>query len=241
MNFTTSKGLTGNSLKYIAIVAMLIDHIAMLFVPSYSVLWQVMRIIGRITAPTMCYFIAEGYFHTRNVKKYALRLGIFALISHFPFIFMGYGKPFINEVSTSVIYTLFLGLLSLWAYKEIKSFTLKVIAIIAFCILAMPGDGSILGVLWVLAFGINHGNLKKQIKWFIIINGLLIGANVLPAITNIYILYNLIIQMGVFLAVPLIALYNGKRGKGRQFNKWLFYIFYPLHLIILGIIKYYII
>ncbi len=78
-------GLTGSELKYIAILAMLCDHIAYLFVPSDSVLYGVMRCIGRTTAPVMCFFISEGFHHIHNLKKYFLRLGVFAVVSHFAF------------------------------------------------------------------------------------------------------------------------------------------------------------
>ncbi len=64
-----NRPLTANVLKYIAIAAMLIDHIAWSFVSDYSVLGQIMHVIGRLTAPIMCYFIAEGYYYTRNVKS----------------------------------------------------------------------------------------------------------------------------------------------------------------------------
>ena len=65
--------LNRNQIKYIVIVAMLLDHIAWAFVPLQSWQGQLMHMIGRLTGPTMAYFIAEGYMHTRNVKKYAQR------------------------------------------------------------------------------------------------------------------------------------------------------------------------
>ncbi|MGE5578647.1 MAG: TraX family protein [Bacillota bacterium] len=66
---------------------MVVDHVAAAFVPTSSALGQVMHAIGRLTAPIMMYFVAEGYHHTKDVRKYALRLGVFALISHFPYRF----------------------------------------------------------------------------------------------------------------------------------------------------------
>ena len=122
------KPLNSNTLKYIAIVAMLIDHIAWAFVPFSSVLGQIMHFIGRFTAPMMCYFIAEGYFYTRNVKKYIVRIGIFAVISQIPFVvaekltapplMMIDGKLWINPElfvpSFNVMFTLLLGLVALF-------------------------------------------------------------------------------------------------------------------------------
>ena len=85
-----SNGLNRNQLKYLVIVAMLIDHIAWAFVPLDTLLGQVMHGIGRLTGPTMAYFVAEGYHYTRNVRKYAVRLGVFALFSWVPFVYFEY-------------------------------------------------------------------------------------------------------------------------------------------------------
>ena len=73
--------LNRNELKYLAMAAMLIDHIAWAFVPLNSMPGQLMHFVGRLTGPTMAFFLAEGYIHTRDRKKYGLRLGLFALIS----------------------------------------------------------------------------------------------------------------------------------------------------------------
>ena len=76
--------LNVNQLKIIAIVAMTIDHIAAVFLPE-GPLKVVLRCIGRLAAPIMCYMIAEGYYHTSNRKRYLGRLILFAVISHFAY------------------------------------------------------------------------------------------------------------------------------------------------------------
>ena len=81
------RGLTVNTLKYIAILAMVIDHIAYAFVPSGTALSIVMHFIGRTTGPIMFFSAVEGYHHTSNIRKYILRLTIFAIISWFPFLY----------------------------------------------------------------------------------------------------------------------------------------------------------
>ena len=73
--------LNRNQLKYLVALAMLIDHAAWAFVPTASPAGQLMHLFGRLTGPTMAFFLAEGYLHTRDVKQYALRLGLFALLS----------------------------------------------------------------------------------------------------------------------------------------------------------------
>ena len=81
--------LNSNQIKLIAIAAMTADHIAWLLFPGYSreALPLIMHLVGRITCPIMCYFIAEGYHHSKDLAKYTRRLFLFALLSHFAYIF----------------------------------------------------------------------------------------------------------------------------------------------------------
>lgn len=228
------RGMSAYALKTIAIIAMVVDHVAAAFVPAMSPLWQVMRGIGRLTAPIMMYFLAEGYHHTRDVKKYALRLGVFALISHFPFNFFRTGRwpLFDGELqlgSTSVIYTLFIALLALIVWNnDGLSQTSKVLLIIGLCVAAMPGDGGPFAVLVILAFGAYRGDFRKQARAYcaIVAGFMLLFRGFLSPF-----------QYGMFLVVPLIWQYNGTLG-GSKHSKWFFYVFYPLHLLVLGLLKY---
>ena len=233
------KGFSATVLKYIAISAMLIDHIAWAFVPFDSVLGQIMHIIGRITAPTMWFFIAEGYYNTSNVKKYALRLGLFAIPSHFAFSFFETGK-FSLPYPTGMIYTLFLGLLALIVWDNVQNKILKVALIVLLCIFSTTGDWPIFTILFILAFASNRGNFKKQIFWFIIITMIMCILMGFDNVLSAQPWYRSLFIIGVVLAIPLLHRYNGQLGKRGKFNKWFFYIFYPLHLVILGILKYYI-
>lgn len=162
MKCVTSRGLTSNELKLIAIIAMLIDHIAIVLVQNQSILGQVMHAIGRITMPIMCYFIAEGYYKTRNVKKYALRLLVFEIISHYSFFFFVTGVAPISfgenikiqiQFPTSVIFTLFLGLvaLMLWNNDKIKKY-MKLIIIFVICIISTVGDWGYVAIVMILIF-----------------------------------------------------------------------------------------
>ena len=92
MPLTEKKPLSSNAIKLIAIAAMTVDHIAWAVFPGYpkEFLPLLMHIIGRITCPIMCYCIAEGYHYTRNIRKYTARLFIFALISHFCYIYFSH-------------------------------------------------------------------------------------------------------------------------------------------------------
>lgn len=114
-----AQGFNANQLKVIAITAMTIDHVISVIFPDYPTDWRLilLHIVGRLAAPIMWFFIAEGYHYTHNVKKYAFRLFLFALISHFAYNF-AFGIPFIPFQTTvfnqtSVIWSLAWGLVGL--------------------------------------------------------------------------------------------------------------------------------
>lgn len=247
---TKSKILNSNQLKLIAIIAMTIDHISWAMFDGYpsALLPLVMHIIGRLTCPIMCYFIAEGYHYTRNINKYTFRLFAFAFVSHFAYIFASndfvdfksfipfYYGNFLNQ--TSVMWSLAWGLVMLRIAdsKRIKSIY-KVLLVILICIITLPSDWSCIAALCIMAIGTNRGDFRKQMSWMIFYVALY-SLVYFFAIDKAY----GILQMGVVLSIPVIAMYNGKRGKNPKINKfmkWFFYIFYPVHLFVIGLINYF--
>lgn len=223
------KDLTSNTLKYIAIIAMFFDHLFAVFILHDSVEGALSRIPGRIVAPIMCYLIAEGYFFTSDAKKYAKRLLIFAAISHFPYVIY-FGLPWWK--ATSVFWSLALGLIALAIYKNEKlPLLVRILLIVLCCAFAIPADWNFVAVLWILFFGIYKGQFNKQIISFIVIG---IVFHLVPTIINSG--WSHAYQFGIFLALPFLVLYKGRRGKKSKFLKWGFYVFYPAHLLILFII-----
>ena len=244
------KILNANQLKLIAIIAMTVDHIAWAMFDGYptALLPLVMHIIGRLTCPIMCYFIAEGYHYTRNINKYTLRLFIFALISHFAYIFASndfvdfrsfipfYYGSFLNQ--TSVMWSLAWGLVMLRIAdsKRIKLIN-KVLLVILICIITLPSDWSCIAALCIMAIGTNRDDFRKQMFWMIFYVALY-SLVYFFAIDKVY----GVLQMGVVFSIPVIAMYNGSRGKNQKnnkFMKWFFYIFYPAHLFVIGLINYF--
>ena len=244
------KKLDANTIKLIAIIAMTIDHITWMLIPGYPKDFApiLLHIIGRITCPIMCYFIAEGYHYTKNVSKYTNRLFAFAFISHFAYVFASMHfvdwKSFIPFYygsildQTSVMWSLAWGLVMLRVMnsRKIQKNAVKTILIILICLISFPSDWSCIASLCILAFGTNRGKFKTQMLSMIFY--VAIYATVyFFAIDKIYGL----LQMAVVLAIPVIMMYNGQRGKNQKLNsimKWLFYVYYPLHLFIIGWIKY---
>lgn len=245
----TRKGafISANTIKYFAVFAMLIDHIAWCFVDTNSILGIIMHLIGRMTAPIMTYFIVEGYHYTRNVNRYLLRLAIFAAVSWIPFLFMEYGTflpfTFVDgnlyfNPAQGVIYTFFLTLLAL---KTVHSQSLpkpaKVVLVIGLCMLSSIGDWFFFPIVWALLLDKYRGNFKKQAAAFAI-SSVVLMTLMIVFLTDGF--GNNWFQYGVLLALIPLYFYNGEKGRGGRFNKWFFYIFYPAHLLILGILKWYV-
>ena len=244
------KILDSNMIKIIAIIAMTIDHITWMLYPGYpkEILPIALHIIGRITCPIMCYFIAEGYYYTKDINKYTKRLFIFAIISHVPYMFASMNfvdwKSFIPFYygsvlnQTSVMWSLAWGLVMLRVAnsEKIKSNIAKTLLIILICLISFPSDWSCVASLCILSIGTNRGNLKKQILLMLFYVAIY-STVYFFALDKVYGL----MQMAVVLSVPIIMMYNGKRGNNSKINsimKWLFYLYYPLHLIIIGFLQF---
>lgn len=234
-------------LKYFVIVAMLVDHIAWAFVPTASPAGQIMHFFGRLTAPTMAFFLAEGYEHTRNIKKYVLRMGLFALLSWIPFVYFEFGRLPVGFYEgrlqfipvQGVIYTLFLGLLAIWLWDKGKcSRRVKILGIAGLCLISMIGDWAAFVVLWSFFFYLYRDSPRKKWRAFAIV-GLVswLPSFVLGFLMPEGIWWSTLYNAGIFVAPFLLQrIYNGEPGRKNAMNKWFFYVFYPLHLLILGIL-----
>lgn len=237
------RGLTRNQIKYLAVLAMTVDHIAWAFVDRRNpLLGGFLHLFGRLTGPTMAYFVGEGYSYTKNVGKYQLRLALFALISWVPFVWFEYGVPplFWRDGRLffcpyqSVIFTLFLGLTAIRLWESEKAGTpLKILGIFLLCLVSMVGDWGYVNVLGCLFVHIFREQPKA--KW--------------TAFTLTFLLFGVLLnlengwennwyQLGVLLSPLLLGFcYNGESGGKSPFCKWFFYVFYPAHLILLGILR----
>lgn len=231
--------LNANQLKLIAIIAMTIDHFADVIYPNFPTnpISILLHIIGRLTAPIMWFFISEGYHYTRNRKKYILRLGCFAIISHFAYCF-AFGISFVPFRSgifnqTSVMYPLFIAAFVMWLRDTDLRINKWIKHILIFLLVwsAFPADWSCIAVLTVLGMYEHRGNLKKQMAV------MMLWVSLYTIISFFFVnkIYG-IIQLFVILVYPFLKRYNGEKGKA-NWMKWFFYLYYPAHLLIIGIIR----
>lgn len=239
-------GLSANQIKIIAILAMTIDHIAWFFFAGYDKVWWVilMHVIGRLTAPIMWFFLAEGFHYTKNRRAYIIRLFLFSVVSHFAYIFVT-GKPVLPKAfflsgATSVMWTLTCGgiLITIYEMKNAKKWS-KIILISLVCILTFPSDWAVIGAVCPLLLYIYRGDFQKQS--IMMVECMVINTGVYYALSD---KTYAIIQLCVLLSLPILRLYNGKKSNdtsvkkaANRYTKWFFYLYYPIHLFIIGIIK----
>lgn len=240
-NKLSVSGLTGSGLKLIAIGCMLVDHIAWAFVDTLSPLGFGMHLIGRITAPVICFMMAEGYRHTRSFPRYLGRMAVFAVLSYLPFIYFLTGSlPDGNSfLSLNMLYTLALCLLALRVDERLKG-TDRNFALILLGLLSLIGDWPVVAILYTLNFARNRQDFPRMVwnfAWitvgFVLVFGLNYGQ---MGMEPMEIWGNLAFQFGTFLALPLIRLYNGQKGRNIG-GKWFFYLFYPVHLTLLALLR----
>ncbi len=240
--------MTGHALKWIAAITMVIDHFSVVClgslmegVPDLSIsglyagavngngqqaflcwLALILRCIGRISFPIFCFLLTEGFCHTKNLKKYMGRLALFALISEIPFDFAIFGH--LNIQLQNTFFVLLIGLMVLYGMAEIDRqvigtnlpFLLKPLIVLAGCGVSvlLNTDYSVLGILLISAFYLLRDSKTERA----IFSSLLCLSE----------------YTAVFASVP-IWFYNGKPGKPRF--RYFFYWFYPVHLLILGGIR----
>ena len=221
-------GLTNNQLKIIAMVSMLFDHVGKELLPQYSVL----QIIGRLAFPIFAYMIAEGCFYTKNKLKYFLT--IFILGTGCQIVYMVAEHSFYQNVliTFSLSIALIFSLENFRVKKEkISGITLffTVLIVITFTMVlpvfmeeyGFQIDYGIYGVL--LPVAVFYGKDKER--------KLVYATGVLALLAHSF----GGIQWFSLLSIPILVLYNQKRGK---YNiKPLFYIFYPAHLVVIYLIS----
>lgn len=227
--------LNRTQLKYIAAAAMLIDHIGMMFIPVSTPLGTACRLIGRLTSPIMCMFLAEGFRYTKSKWKYALRLFIFALISQ-PFYAFAHGK-LLTVPDFNMIFTLFLSFVMLCCVEKFDNIFLKTLSVAVFVALSYYGDWGITAPLWVLGFYCFSKNKEKQTYFFLAVAVFWIIRVTLNCIQKGYPWYSEYCQVGLFFFPFMLYAYNGEKGSNSKFSKWFFYGFYPLHLFVLRILQ----
>ena len=187
---------------------MFIDHMGAVFFPGELMF----RYIGRIAFPIFAFLLVEGYFHTRDVRRYMLRLGLFAVISEIPYD-LAFRETILEFEHQNVFFTLFIGVAMMYALEKSPQWQAKAAEVLLAMWAAslLCSDYRYKGILLIAVYYFLRGRKREEF--------------VLGAGWNF--LWNWEIQgYGALASVP-IAMYSGQRGRSM---KYFFYLFYPLHL-----------
>ena len=222
------KGISQEGLKLLACVTMLLDHTGMVLFPGR----QIFRMVGRLAFPIYCFLLAEGAHYTRNPARYALRLTIGALLSELPFDLACSGGW--DWGSQSVMVTLLIGFLMLECMKRTELLPVQILTVVPFAALAevCRTDYGASGVVLIAIFWLT----RRSKPW---LRTLLVFAGLLPVPSARIMVFDVGFSMellGIFAMVPIL-LYSGTKRSYAKPLQWAFYLFYPVHLTLLWLIK----
>lgn len=228
--------LSGSTLKLIALAVMAVDHFAAsilyynillpaaplsLDMPQWKIyrLYEAMRFVGRIAWPVFAFLMVEGFFYTSSRKRYASRLLLFALLSEIPFD-LALGDGIWDFSHQNIFFTLLIGFCVLWVMEQMKTLPgylfFQTAAVVAGCWIAfvLQTDYDWRGVILIVVLYLFRSNRL-----------------LMTAAGCVCLLW----EAPACLAFLPINLYNGRRGFSM---KYFFYLFYPAHLLFLGILRY---
>ena len=210
--------LTAAQLRWIALAAMLLDHLWAMAVPGN----QWMTYVGRLAFPIFAFQIVEGFFHTSDFRRYALRLLVFACVSEIPFDLM-YASTAFYPFHQNVMFTLLLGLAAIWGLERARR--------------ERTAGAAVLGVLGLLAaWGagtagmVDYGGMG-------VLTVVVFQGEYLPVEAFGHV-FEFQTQGFALLALAPVWLYGGEKGRGGRVLQYGSYAFYPLHMLVLYLIKF---
>lgn len=215
-------------LKVLACLIMLIDHAGAVLFPKYVIL----RIIGRIAFPIFAWQLSIGFKKTQNVKKYIQRLAIFAFVAQVPFSLA------FHTYNLNIFFTLLLSVIMLYHYEKNQKNNIVIVILISLLAQFLSTDYGAYGTVLVFLFYKYEDNFKKLLSSIVILNICYWVYIISMYISNgAGFKWRSGIQVLSIFSLLFIKSYNGEKGRKA---KYLFYVFYPVHIIILYLIKRYI-
>lgn len=231
---TSSGLLSASALRVLAMTCMLLDHMWATIVPGNF--W--MTCVGRLAFPLYAFQLSEGFFHTADRRRYALRLLGLALVSEIPFNLVQFSTPFF-PFHQNTVFTLLLGLWAISGLDRARQertpcrIVLGLLTLAAACLLGGIGfvDYGVMGVLTVVLFYLLRDfplARLAQLAAMVLLNIVFFKGQTIPLLG-----FDFPIQGFAVLALVPIWLYSGKKGFGGKGFQWAAYLFYPVHLLVL--------
>lgn len=235
------KKINRDVIKYLAIILMAIDHViqALPVVDGYT--YQLLDGLSHFTYVTMAFFLIESYKYTHSKKEYVKKMLIFAVIAQIPFTLAALGGVAILPLN--ILFTLAFNFILIWLFDKTNNTFLNIIYGIIAVVIGCFCDWMFMAPIIIMLFWWARDNKVKQ--WIAYLFDVMLVVFIsnseyfLSDSESVSFAVIFASAWGVVLsAICTLCLYNGKKMDGlKNFNKWFFYIFYPAHLLIIGIIK----
>ncbi len=230
---SSKKYLYRDQIKFIAIMAMTLNHGARVFLTPGTFVCELLIGIGYATAITMCYFLVEGFHCTHSQKQYGARLLGFGIVSQLPFMML---EAFAGQKYTwNMLLTLFICYLILWIIENVSDYAMKIGLVIAMFYVSVYADWAVSAPLFTVLFYRSYGDKKATQTAF--------AASIALVVINDYLDSGNLLFCGlhsvglIFSAFLILILYNGQRSRfSKTFLKWFFYLYYPVHLVVLDLL-----
>lgn len=221
-------GLNNNQLKIIAIISMLIDHVGESLFPDVYIL----RVIGRLAFPIFAYMIAEGCKYTRNRAKYLGQIAALGIACQLVYFFA------IGSLYQGILITFSLSIITIFAIDHfIKKKNVPSCILMILTVAAVIFVSAVMPIIFKKqGFALDYGALGLLMPiavYYLKDKRLKLGASALILVTRALLYGDF--RWFALLAIPLLCLYNGERGKANL--KYLFYVFYPTHLVVIYLIE----
>ena len=218
-------------LRLLALASMMVDHAGLALFPNIGAF----RCVGRLAFPIYCFLLVQGFVHTRDLLAYARRLMLFAILSEIPFDLLIFGR-IASGTEQNVLFSLLLGLLAVHGAHSLKK--QPVLAAAYALILSM------IAMIARVSFGWLPVALCMCFYWFqenkprmAFCAALILSVYTLSLLLSGVALSWVLVSFCSLLALPVIALYNHQRGLRTPALTFLFYAAYPLHLLVLVVIR----
>lgn len=237
-----TKPLSRDTIKYIAMATMLLNHISNVFLTPGTFFYELLLAVGYFTAPVMCYFLVEGYRLTRSRRNYGRRLLLFGFLSQIPYGMAFAERGYWEFTGLNMVFSLFFCLLLIVSQTKLRG-SRKRWAAVGIFVVSLLCDWGFLAPTFTLLFLWAGDSLPLQRKAFGLAV-LLFGVNALfvhmeRQSLGTSLLYTGLGMTAVMLAgICIVYGYNGSRiRRCKVFSKWFFYLFYPIHLLVLGLLR----
>ena len=215
--------------KYIAMAAMLLNHIAYIFFLPEGILFEIFLNLGYLTAVTMCYFLVEGYQYTHSKKKYLQRLVLFAFLSQIPYSLAFTSGTYIEFHGFSMMTTLVLCFLILLTAEQVKNKPVRILLIVLMMLLSLFCDWALLAPIFTLLFlwaKNSDGRLKLAFLLCAVLFGLVnfVGGLtiIFPLAINLRNSFFSMAGIGLAAFASSVCTTDSARKRAQNFSKWFF-------------------